>query len=262
MASATPNMNLVTWESLDDFFSHTDLRNNFLAVDTHDHTPGKGVQIPSGAIANLAVTTSALADGNVTTSKIADINVTTGKVANNAITIAKLGSDVTTDYGAAFSNYKVMKEASHRFDAPVAGTFVLGNGSTGTGVAASGATAGLSVFYIDPADFTAGTRTTKYRVRAGCLTNATAPTINYTVGLYPVTAVAGGAATVSITLGAVTAGSTVAFNAQGASTPAQGNSGDFTAPVAGYYALATVVSGTAAANSAAAVRARLQMRQV
>jgi hypothetical protein len=48
-----------------------DIIDSFTAVDTHDHTSGKGVPLP----------TAALADSAVTTAKIADLNVTGGKLA-------------------------------------------------------------------------------------------------------------------------------------------------------------------------------------
>lgn len=40
------------------------------AISAHDHTTGKGQQIPTGGIVNLAVTTAKLADGAVTNAKL------------------------------------------------------------------------------------------------------------------------------------------------------------------------------------------------
>jgi hypothetical protein len=122
---------------------------------------------------------------------------------------------------------------------------------------ASATGSGSGVVYIDPADIAYGALTTKYRVQASCLTNATAPAITFTVGLYPVSAVAGGAGAVSITLGTVATGSTVVFTTPSSSTRSNGNSGDFAAPAAGYYALGVVASGSQAANSNAFISARL-----
>jgi hypothetical protein len=102
MSSTTPNMGLVVWSSLTDPFNHTQLANNFSALDAHDHTTGKGVQIPSGGIASLAVTTAKIADGAVTAQKLAagalqttnfaDSSITTAKLANQAVNADKIAT--------------------------------------------------------------------------------------------------------------------------------------------------------------------------
>lgn len=115
--------------------------------------------------------------------------------------------------------------------------------------------------YFDDADYTVASKTQKLRVRAQIACNATAPAITFTVGLYPVT-VAGGADTLTFTLGTVVAGSTVAFASPSASTIAQSNSGDLTIPSDGAYAFGFVTSGVPAANSASLISAQLQTRNV
>ena len=169
------------------------------------------------------------------------------------------------DYEYAFGSYKgAHADVSYRFDAVAAATYVLlGNGGdSGTGIAAGAALAGNAALYLDPAIYAAGTRTTYYNIRCNAVTNATASAVNFTVGLYPVTASAGAAATVSVTLGTLVAGSTTAFNTPGAGALLNGASGDFAAPAAANFALAVVVSGAMAANSSVMVRARLFSRQV
>lgn len=95
---------------------------------------------------------------------------------------------------------------------------------------------------VAAADF-AGLGTTKMRVSAIAITG-TAPAITITLGLYPVT----GGSTQS--LGTVVSGSTVAFASPGANSNTTGNSGDFTVPSDGVYALGFVVSGTPSAGFA------------
>lgn len=133
---------------------------------------------------------------------------------------------------------------------------------SGAGVLAASATAqSPSIFYFDPTDYpTWGSLTQKLRLKVYLGTNATAPGITITLGLYPVSAVAGGAGLQSYTLGTVTSGSTVAFTTPAASTRSQGTSGDFNAPSAGYYAIGVVGSGTQAANSFLSFSAHLQAR--
>lgn len=123
---------------------------------------------------------------------------------------------------------------------------------------ASSATGYAAAFYLDPADYTVGTRTTKYRLRVAYSTNGTQSGQTTTFGLYPVSSISGGI----VTLGAVTAGSTVAFANPAINTLGQGNSGDFTAPTAGYYALGFAAGAAWTAAAEAAVSVRLQMRQV
>jgi hypothetical protein len=51
MAYNSTNLALRIWNQLSDVFSHTELEENWLAVDTHDHTGApKGKQIPSGGL--------------------------------------------------------------------------------------------------------------------------------------------------------------------------------------------------------------------
>jgi hypothetical protein len=116
--------------------------------------------------------------------------------------------------------------------------------------------------YFDDADYAISGRTAKLRLRAQAYTNATAPTISYTVGLFPATAVAGGAGSLNTTLGTVVTGSTVAFTTPSASSMNQGNSGDFSLPADGHYALGVTLSGTSAANNVTIIAVQLQLRWV
>jgi hypothetical protein len=145
--------------------------------------------------------------------------------------------------------------------ATAAATLFLPEGAS-SGLAAGTTNSPLSVVYLDPADVALTDFTTKYRVRAVCLTDAVAPAVTFTVGLYPITAVAGGNDVITMTAGAVVAGSTVAFATQAASTRGQNNSGDFTAPAAGWYALGVVISGLTATNSREVISACLQARNI
>ena len=147
-------------------------------------------------------------------------------------------------------------------DTVSAGTYVgLPDLATATAASATGAATG--VVYLNPADYAVTGKTTKYRVKADCFTNATSvDTLTVTWGFYPVSATAGGTDASTITLGTVTSGSTVAFVDQATSTRGTGNSGDFTAPAAGYYALGAVTSDAPGANSYVTTSASLQVRNV
>lgn len=145
-----------------------------------------------------------------------------------------------------------------------AGTYFLGNlfeplASGGEVIATSEYRANPPYFYFDDADFAVAGKTLKMRLRAQAAVNATKPTIKFTFGLYPVT-VAGGAGVLTVTLGTVVSGSTVEINEPAASTVSQANSGDFTVPVDGAYALGVVTSNTMTVNSAVLMSAQLQIR--
>lgn len=58
---ATPNMGLTTWPAGSDLFDHTELATNFDDIDEHDHSTGKGLQVPTGGLQDGAVTAIKLA---------------------------------------------------------------------------------------------------------------------------------------------------------------------------------------------------------
>lgn len=84
MASIEPNMQLVRWDADNDPYDNDELAGNFTKIGAHDHTTNKGVQIPTGGIANGAVTTAKIADGAVTSAKIPDGAITAAKLAAGA----------------------------------------------------------------------------------------------------------------------------------------------------------------------------------
>lgn len=55
MAASTPKMGLYTWNKPLDPYDYVQFTDNWNKVDYHDHTPGRGVQIPMGGIAVGAV---------------------------------------------------------------------------------------------------------------------------------------------------------------------------------------------------------------
>lgn len=107
MASNTTNMTLAIWDQPTDHFDYINLYQNFTKIDAHDHTTGKGAQIPEGGIANGAVTQGKLASGAVgasqiqsnaiSSSKIADNAVETAKIANSAVDASKLGDSAVIE---------------------------------------------------------------------------------------------------------------------------------------------------------------------
>lgn len=236
MALTTPKMSLSVWNHQGDPYDHAQLADNWSKVDFHDHTPGRGVQIPTEGIADYAVTA------------------------------IKLSSAIDPSQG--YMTYKDVHRAKGTVEsaAPQASTYLLSS-SGSRSIAAVGTTAWTRdhLFYLDPADYNVTGRSTVLRGRAYIVNNATAPTTNFTLGLYPVTTV-GGLTTVETSIsaiGSVVTGSTAAFVAPAASsaTPAV-VSGDFAFPTAGLYAIGVVNSGASAAASRPTFFYDLQVRQV
>jgi len=160
-------------------------------------------------------------------------------------------------------DYKMLERGGGQLGSGAAATVYLFGPTFPTAMTVGTAGSVVCAFRLDPADFPAGARSVKYRVRAQLVVNATASATTHTVGLYPISAFGGGSGAIPNinTLGAVVAGSTVALSSAVASSSPEGNSGDFSAPAAGYYCLA-VNSGGTSANSLITLLAELQVRQV
>jgi hypothetical protein len=124
----------------------------------------------------------------------------------------------------------------------------------------AGASTGQMIFYLDPAAYVAPAgKTLKLRVRGWTVVNTVAPAITLTVGLYPVTTIAGaGGSAPTAAIGTVVTGSTVAFASPSASTANAAVSTDFAFPTAGFYAVGVALSGAGTASSIVLGGGRLQ----
>lgn len=71
----TPSMGLKRWDQPNDVFSYTELSDNFAAIDSHDHSSTKGVQVPTGGVANLAIDNTKIAANAVDGGKIAAASI-------------------------------------------------------------------------------------------------------------------------------------------------------------------------------------------
>jgi hypothetical protein len=111
----TPNMGLTAWDLGIDPYDHSQLANNFAAIDQHTHVPGQGKRIPTNGVEDLAITTSKIAADAVTPDKIPnasltqqelakpsvgnpelfDLSITNEKVANGTISAAKVNSTIS-----------------------------------------------------------------------------------------------------------------------------------------------------------------------
>jgi hypothetical protein len=72
MAYNTANMGLRAWDEGDDLYSHGELATNFVTIDQHDHTAGKGVRLVTGSYTDRSVTRIKIALGAVGADEIED----------------------------------------------------------------------------------------------------------------------------------------------------------------------------------------------
>lgn len=61
----TPHMGLYSWDQLGDNYNYAQLAQNMQTMDYHDHSAGRGVQIPAGGLAPGAVLSSNIAANQV-----------------------------------------------------------------------------------------------------------------------------------------------------------------------------------------------------
>lgn len=111
----TPNMGLTAWDLGTDPYDHSQLASNFSQIDLHNHTSGKGLQIPTDGIQNSAVTSvkiagnavlptthiptdsipqSRLATDSVGNDELQDNSITTANISDGAVTLQKLDPSI------------------------------------------------------------------------------------------------------------------------------------------------------------------------
>lgn len=240
----TPSMGLKRWDQPNDIFSYTELSDNFNLLDLHDHSSGKGVQIPTNGLANLAVTDTKLANNAVTDSKVASATLTDAKLAspNNFI-------------------YRTVLQGASYFGGGAAATTWL---FSSTSAVPSGNTTSNAICFVPwtAAHYSVSSKTTRMRVLVAGGTNTAAPGITFNFGLFPITAVGGSVGLISYTAGTAVPGSTAAVITPAASSRHMAVSSDFTPPADGVYALGTTLSASTAGSSWSAWTVMLQIRHV
>jgi hypothetical protein len=240
MATLTTEMGLLVWNLASDRFNYDELATNLFILSSHDHTSGKGVQVPTGGIADNAITQAKMADAAIGTTELIDNSVTPAKLASSSSGTRK---HIHFDFGK-ITNALV---STSPYGLAAGAAVLTGTNQTTT----------LPVWYLSAADYTVAGLNTLLSVRANVAVNATAPAVTITAGLHPVSAVTGTATNINYTIGAAVTGSTVAFASPAASSLVQGASTDFVVPADGYYVLGFTLSATPAANSVVGLRAGL-----
>lgn len=93
----TANMGMVAWDLGTDPYDHAQLASNFGILDLHNHTLGKGLQIPTDGIANGAITGAKIAgDAVVPTTHIAVDSIPQSRLAVDSVGNSELQDNAVT----------------------------------------------------------------------------------------------------------------------------------------------------------------------
>jgi hypothetical protein len=128
-----------------DIFVKEDVQTLAKAVDQHDHSSGKGLVLPAGAIPTGSITSTHIADGTidttdlkdgaVTSAKIADGTIAAADIADKGVTNVKLGADTARANLLTNGGFEIWQRGNGPFAANAAYTadrwlIGLGAGST------------------------------------------------------------------------------------------------------------------------------------
>lgn len=256
-------MGLKQWDQPNDLFSYVDLAANFGLIDQHDHSSGKGIQIPNGGIANLAVDTTKITDGAITNAKLAALAVDTGKIADNAVTTSKIGGTIpNTKLASPMPGvYRSILVASAIFvGGSVFTSWIVGQDGTFL-QAGIGTTKTPLHFPITLADHAVAGLTTQYRLTNYVTVNATAPGVDLRMSMN-VASSGGGVSGQIIPNTGVAYSNTNTATAPLANTTTQITGTDFTIPLGRGFNFTLVPTSSPAAASMCAVTYVLQVHNV
>lgn len=174
MAVGTPNMGLHEWNLTDDNFSFSDLEANWKFLDKHDHSPGKGVQLPTTAFPDSSFTNPKFAFQSLRSDRF----VTTPQ-ASSAFAPAKL---MNNNFPATRQKWALAGRIDSTNAPSAGGYYVRGDmqGVSATGVRAA-------IIPITAADWAVSNMTTQLVLRISSCTNNTAPAVTMTWGLVAIT---------------------------------------------------------------------------
>jgi hypothetical protein len=242
----SPNMGLLIWNSSTDAYNSEEQAENWAKVDQHDHTPGKGTLITTGAIADAAITGAKLAPDAFGDAVIPDDSVTAAKLTTDSVTTAKIVNANVTDAKLAAPNnsiYRTVFHGSGRIPsgAPAA-TYIHQIGFDATATRTVAVNNGFSVPYwvVASTDYTS-TLTTKVRIRGSIATTGTPPGMNFTFGIHALTIAAGAYSL------AAASGNTAVVTGPAANAITSAASTDSNLPANNPYALGITTSGSSSA---------------
>lgn len=242
-----PNMGLVTWDLLEDFFNHAQLKANFDTIDGHNHTTGRGVQIPAGGLAPNSVTTSTLAPGAITDSSISTGSITDSRLASPPSGAYRIltSSSFLTPQGLSSGNFLLGPQYA----------FATGNRSSTGDFGPS-----VAVAQISPTALNIPNKTAKIRVTGVVGSSAVTSSTTLTFGAFSLPSLGGTGSNISFTLSTISAlNSTVSNPTPSAWT--QFVSGDVTLPTVDTY-LGLFMLSSASLTGVLSIHSRLELHYV
>lgn len=105
MAFVTPRMSLKVWNASSDPYDHEQLADNFLKLDQHDHSQGRGTAIPGAGIQPGAITSDHIYPGSIGADAIADDAIGTAQLQDGSVTNAKLHVNARIPVGMVMDWY-------------------------------------------------------------------------------------------------------------------------------------------------------------
>lgn len=203
---------------------------------------------------------------NIEETNLASSSVSNTKLAANAVTTDKVTDGTLLDTDLASPNngvYRVIHQVGGAIhDGVTAATWALTYGGQLTAFSlASAGSYGVSAFHITSGDYAVAGKTTKLNVKASIFTNATAAAVTLTFGIAPVTAAAGAADQVALTLGA-DSGSAAQWVNPAASSILSSAGADIDLPATGFYAPYIASTGTVAADARIVYNLVVRIRHV
>lgn len=96
----TPNMGLTAWDQGADNYDHSQLAANISAIDSHNHTPGHGLQVPTDGIANNAITAAKIAGNAV----VPLTHISPDSIPQSRLATDSVGNDELQDNAVAAAN--------------------------------------------------------------------------------------------------------------------------------------------------------------
>lgn len=255
MATTYTNMGLKSWNAAADVFSYTDLDANWSKVDVHDHSSGKGIQIPLAGLASASVDSSKIVDGSIVN---ADINASAGIVGTKLAASTVAPSNLTSAAQPNNSVYKTIWE-SNAFETSLstATTYIMGTASVITAGGSTASGAGITPFYLLASDYAVTGLTSKIRIRVLFASNANAAGTTFTFTMNAVT-IAGAANVITPTVGATALSASMVTPGASAFTTAV--SADTNFPADGPYVLCVTPTGAPSGAHAALVSVQVQVR--
>ena len=225
---------------------------------------GNGSNVATGVAMSGDITIN-----NTGVTAIGGLKVTNAMIANGTIDLLTKVTGVlpTANGGMDTATYETIMVGAGMLNTSTvtANTYylIVGPGSINTCTSGTANAFTPAAIYIDSSDYpTVNGKVAKLRIRANMFVNATGYTGSITFGLFPLTAPgsAGGASTVSHTIGTVVTGSNGATQTNPtANTNYNLTGSDFALPANGWYVIAATTTGTLGTATAIKITASLQI---